>query len=180
MEGRILNAKFTLPDDHSQVIEYEGLIDFQAAEANQPAVKLHFVGGNAKAPDWGLPLGAYALRDELRKLAEPSPSQAVPYPTAARAAGPNGKPSALKRSAASPAKEVTEAKIPIDGVYYGQTDILVNGNEHKLCQSVLEFNSKANSATLTVKYPVADLVSRITVTPMEKCFMGEVKAGSPD
>jgi hypothetical protein len=58
MDGRILNATFTLPEDRTQVIEYEGLIDFQAVESNQPPIKLHFVRGNAKATDWGAGLFA--------------------------------------------------------------------------------------------------------------------------
>jgi hypothetical protein len=58
MDGRILNATFTLPEDRTQVIEYEGLIDFQAVESNQSPIKLHFVRGNAKAPA--------SLRDQRR------------------------------------------------------------------------------------------------------------------
>jgi len=58
MDGRILRAKFTLPDDPSQALEYEGYLE-PISSPNDTAgpVRLHFVRGSAKRTDWG---GSYS------------------------------------------------------------------------------------------------------------------------
>ena len=56
MDGKILKARFTLPEDQAQVLEYEGYIQPEEAEnaqQNKKAIRLHFVRGNAKEADWG-------------------------------------------------------------------------------------------------------------------------------
>jgi hypothetical protein len=56
MDGRILRAKFTLPDDPSQTLEYEGYLEPRNSQ-NDPRgpVRLHFVRGTGKQTDWGGP-----------------------------------------------------------------------------------------------------------------------------
>jgi hypothetical protein len=55
MDGRILRAKFTLPDDPTQVLEYEGyLLADNNKSDNAGPIRLHFVRGTAKRADWGI------------------------------------------------------------------------------------------------------------------------------
>jgi hypothetical protein len=55
MDGRILRAKFTLPDDPTQVIEYEGYLVADNAKSDSAGpIRLHFVRGTAKRADWGI------------------------------------------------------------------------------------------------------------------------------
>jgi hypothetical protein len=87
MDGRILRAKFTLPDDPTQVLEYEGyLLADNNKSDNAGPIRLHFVRGTAKRADWGIDwsnlfqLAAPStfaqqdptvLRDQLREIARP-------------------------------------------------------------------------------------------------------------
>jgi hypothetical protein len=67
MDGRILRAKFTLPDDPSQALEYEGYLE-PISSPNDTAgpVRVHFVRGSAKRTDWG---GSYSnLFDQSHHL----------------------------------------------------------------------------------------------------------------
>jgi hypothetical protein len=54
IDGRILRAKFTLPDDPNQVLEYEGYLEPTNSQ-NDPRgpIRLHFVRGTGKQTDWG-------------------------------------------------------------------------------------------------------------------------------
>jgi hypothetical protein len=54
MDGRILHAKFTLTDDPSQVLEYEGYLEpSNSQNDSRGPVRLHFVRGTGKQTDWG-------------------------------------------------------------------------------------------------------------------------------
>jgi hypothetical protein len=67
MEGRILKAKFTLPDDPRQTLEYEGVLDTEPSQGGKGPVKMHLVRGNGRTADWG---GAYSYNNLSYQNAE--------------------------------------------------------------------------------------------------------------
>jgi hypothetical protein len=112
------------------------------------------------------------LRDELRRLAQPSPSEAISSPSPGRSvsAGQSLKPREGRR--ASSGKETSLERLPIGGTYYGHTDILVNQDHHVTCPTRLEFNPNTNSALVTVNYNGTEMTTTIAGS-----FRGEIFHG---
>jgi hypothetical protein len=112
------------------------------------------------------------LRDELRRLAQPSPSQTVSDPAPAQSASTyrTAKPQEHERRSAE--KAASKVGFPIAGTYYGHTDVLVNQDRHITCPTVLQFDSNTNTALLTVNFNGNDKTSKIAGG-----FKGEVFHG---
>jgi hypothetical protein len=58
------------------------------------------------------------------------------------------------------------------GTYYGATDVLVSANQHLSCPTILQFDSKTKSATVTVNYRGTDMTTKINGTFRDGAFRG--------
>jgi hypothetical protein len=58
------------------------------------------------------------------------------------------------------------------GTYYGATDVLVNANQHLSCPTVLQFDPKTKSATVTVNYRGTNMTTKISGTFRDGAFHG--------